>query len=322
MEEGGSGFGCRGMEFWESRKRKSFLAEPASHRSPSLSPPFYYSPYTRPSFVVVAAHLRRHPSSSSIIPSEDMDGLADKSMQPPAPVLSSNAELEEKERKARVDTVWQSMNKGVSTKTLKFLSSKTASAANGTSKKDKSSQSWMMYLGMAPKKSESQVDNVQEEKNPAVQSGISDEAKKLAAAALTAVKDGAPLVQGKVEITEIRDFAGQDIEVKKLVDPNSKEATEKAKTAAGQSLAVDSILEQIRKKQKLNVLDKTKKDWGEFKQENKGLEDELDAYKKSANQYLDKVSFLERTDYREFERERDARLAVHTKKIPDMREEP
>ncbi|KAL9266883.1 Craniofacial development protein 1-like protein [Drosera capensis] len=251
-----------------------------------------------------------------------MDGIADKSMQPPAPVLSSNAELEEKERKARVDAVWKSMNKGVSTKTLKLLSSKTVSAANGTSKKEKSSQSWMTYLGMASKKSESRVDHVQDEKNPAVQSGISDEAKKLAAAALTAVKDGAPLVQGKVEITEIRDFAGQDIEVKKFVDPNSREATEKAKTAAGQSSAVDSILEQIRKKQKLNVLDKTKKDWGEFKQEKKGLEDELDAYKKSANQYLDKVSFLERTDYREFERERDARLAVHAKKIPDMREEP
>lgn len=122
-----------------------------------------------------------------------------------------------------------------------------------------------------------------------------------------------------LQITEVRDFAGQEIEVKKLVDADSKEASEKAKGAA--SSAVDAVLEQIKKKQKLSVLDKSKKDWGEFKEE-KGLEEELDAYKKSSNQYLEKVSFLQRTDYREFERERDARLAQQAKRRTDMREEP
>lgn len=123
------------------------------------------------------------------------------------------------------------------------------------------------------------------------------------------------------QVTEVRDFAGQDIEVKKFVDANSKEAAEKAKSAAGPSSAVDSVLEQIKKKQKLSVLDKTKKDWGEFKEDNKGVEVELDAYKKSSNQYLGKVSFLERADYREFERERDARLSMQSKRRPDMRED-
>ena len=122
-----------------------------------------------------------------------------------------------------------------------------------------------------------------------------------------------------LQITEVRDFAGQEIEVKKLVDADSKEASEKAKGAAPS--AVDAVLEQIKKKQKLSVLDKSKKDWGEFKEE-KGLEEELDAYKKSSNQYLEKVSFLQRTDYREFERERDARLAQQAKRRTDMREEP
>lgn len=119
---------------------------------------------------------------------------------------------------------------------------------------------------------------------------------------------------------EVRDFAGQEIEYKKLVDADSKEAFEKTKVAA--PTAVDAVLEQIKKKPKLSVLDKTKKDWGEFKEENRGLEEELDAYKKSSNQYLDKVSFLQRTDYREFERERDARLALQAKRRFDMREEP
>lgn len=84
---------------------------------------------------------------------------------------------------------------------------------------------------------------------------------------------------------------------------------------------MDAVLEQIKKKQKLSVLDKTKKDWGEFKEE-KGLDEELDAYKKSSNQYLDKVNFLQRADFREFERERDARLALQSKRRPDMREDP
>lgn len=123
------------------------------------------------------------------------------------------------------------------------------------------------------------------------------------------------------QITEVRDFAGENIEVKKLVDANSKEAAEKASAPTGPPSGLDAILEQIKKKPKLSVLDKTKKDWSEFKVENKGLEEELDAYKKSSNQYLDRVSFLERTDFREFERERDARLALQAKRRPDTRGE-
>lgn len=124
------------------------------------------------------------------------------------------------------------------------------------------------------------------------------------------------------QITEVRDFAGENIEVRKLVDTDSREAAEKAKTSQGSSSNLDAILEQIKKKPKLSVLDKTKKDWGEFKDDYKGLEEELDAYKKSSNQYLDRVSFLQRTDLREFERERDARLAQQAKRgRPDMREE-
>ncbi|XP_057992507.1 uncharacterized protein LOC110634287, partial [Hevea brasiliensis] len=122
-----------------------------------------------------------------------------------------------------------------------------------------------------------------------------------------------------LQVTEVRDFAGQEIEVKKLVDAESKKAAEKARAPAPS--AVDAVLQQIKKKPTLNVLDKSKKDWGEFKEETKGLEEELDAYKKSSNQYLDKVSFLQRADYREFERERDARLAVQARRRTDMRED-
>lgn len=124
---------------------------------------------------------------------------------------------------------------------------------------------------------------------------------------------------GHFQITEVKDFAGKEIEVKRLVEADSKEALERGNkdscsSSASKPSAVDAVLEQIKKKQKLSVLDKTKKDWGEYKEENKGVEDELDKYKKSSDQYLDKVSFLERADYRQFEKERDARLALQSKR--------
>lgn len=134
-----------------------------------------------------------------------------------------------------------------------------------------------------------------------------------------AIMDDVLMVIYSLQITEFRDFAGQDIEVKKFFDADSREASEKGKGPP--TSAVDAVLEQIKKKPKLSVLDKTKKDWGEFKEEQR-LEEELDAYKKSSNQYLDKVSFLQRADYREFERERDARLALQARRRSDMREEP
>ncbi|CAK9146950.1 unnamed protein product [Ilex paraguariensis] len=257
------------------------------------------------------------------------DGLAVEPVDEDSNIPISQAHPEEMERKARVDAVWQQMNKGISMKTLKNILDKPSLAVNRTSSKTSlkmSSASWMSIMGLAPKKTAySGQDMLQ--KQPCIgRNGTSDEAKKLAAAALSAVKDAAACVatsgRGKVEITEVRDFAGEEIEVKKLVDATSREATDKAKAAVGPSSAVDAVLEQIKKKQKLSVLDKTKKDWGEFKEENKGMEEELDAYKKSANQYLDRVSFLQRTDYREFERERDARLFSQAKRKPDMREDP
>ncbi|XP_027095154.2 uncharacterized protein [Coffea arabica] len=259
-----------------------------------------------------------------------MDGMKVESNQDVAPVPPPSHTLPEEEaaeRKARVDAVWQQMNKGLSGKALKSTFKYQSSSINKISPKP-SSQNWMKVLGLAPKKTSSAAEGAPGKRPIVAQNGSSDDAKKLAAAALSAVKDAAAaaaaaaaLSRGKVEVTEFRDFAGEEIEFKKLVDSSSKEAFDKGKASTGPASAVDAVLEQIKKKQKLSVLDKTKKDWGEFKEENKGLEEELETYKKSSNQYLDKVSFLQRTDYREFERERDARLAMQAKRKADMRED-
>lgn len=265
-------------------------------------------------------------TASGLDASGSFSGAEGKSNEPvkaDPTTSSSEAKTEQSAAKARVDAVWEQMNKGISNKALNDLLKK-PSMPSSTVKKTllKSSSNWMTYLGLGTKDTVSPSKEAPRKKSSPVPSTSSDEAKRLAAAALSAVKEAAASAsgRGKVEITEVRDFAGQDIEVKKLVDADSKEALEKTKVATPS--AVDAVLEQIKKKQKLSVLDKTKKDWGEYKEENKGLEEELDAYKKSSNQYLEKVSFLQRTDYREFERERDARLAIQAKRRPDMREDP
>ncbi|KAL9233942.1 hypothetical protein vseg_008874 [Gypsophila vaccaria] len=236
----------------------------------------------------------------------------------PASLTPSQTTTRESEIRSQVDAVWEKMNKGVSTKTLNSIVNKHRSTGNTSSDKSQASHNWMSFLGMRSNRTEQNLDSQSKNVTP-VQKGTSDEAKKLAAIALASAK--APVsaaAMGKIEVTEKRDFAGEEVEIKRLVDSSSKEATEKP----GASSAVDAILEQIKKKPKLNLLDKTKKDWGEFKEENKGLEDELDAYKKSANQYLDKVSFLHRADYREYERERDVRLAQQAKRRLETREDP
>uniref|UniRef100_M1D1I2 Craniofacial development protein 1 n=2 Tax=Solanum tuberosum TaxID=4113 RepID=M1D1I2_SOLTU len=259
---------------------------------------------------------------------ENVDGFQTMPKQESACLPNMQMQPEEIERKARVDAVWEQMNKGVSTRTLYSIINKPTSASNKTSSKSSSkssSSSWMTVLGLSQKKASEPGRSTPEKRLRTTQNDTSEESKKLAAAALSAVKEAATAAasagRGKV-ITEVRDFAGEDVEIKKYVDANSAEASDKGKGPAPPASAVDIILEQIKKKQKLSVLDKTKKDWEGFKGENRGMEEELDAYKKSSNQYLDRVGFLERADYREFERERDARLAMHAKRKPEsMRED-
>ncbi|KAL5220032.1 hypothetical protein ABZP36_024745 [Zizania latifolia] len=245
--------------------------------------------------------------------------ITDKALPAAGSAESSQRNSTDVDTKLRVEDIWKKMNSGLPVKMPKPVMNKLNTPTK--EKKNKAASNWMSILGLSPSRTST---NDQGSKNgpKETQHETSEDSKKLAASALAAVRDAAAAAsgRGKVEITEVRDFAGKDIEIKKLVDADSKEAMEKAKATGAAPSALDNILEQIRKKQKLSVLDKTKKDWGEFKEENRGMEEELDKYKKSSNQYLDKVSFLQRTDYREFERERDARLSMMSKRKSDTPE--
>ncbi|GIM03444.1 hypothetical protein Vretimale_8216 [Volvox reticuliferus] len=145
---------------------------------------------------------------------------------------------------------------------------------------------------------------------------FSEDKRAVAAAALAAARDATTAGSrlGKVAVTEVRRFAGKDIQVTMHVDKDSKEAQKAAARAAAPppppaSSGLDAVLAEIEKKKKVSVLDKTKADWSEYKAANTEVDEELETYKRSGEQYLDKQNFLKRAELREYEKERDLRLA-------------
>ena len=54
---------------------------------------------------------------------------------------------------------------------------------------------------------------------------------------------------------------------------------------------------------------KSKMDWGDAKAQDTTIEDDLNTHLKSGDTHLEKQDFLQRADVRQYEIERDARLA-------------
>lgn len=134
-----------------------------------------------------------------------------------------------------------------------------------------------------------------------------------------------PKDSGKVTITKVFDFAGEEVRVTKEVDSTSKEAKsflkqqEKRQSAAPASLptvsglkrpsGMSSLLGKIgAKKQKMSTLEKSKLDWENFKEE-EGIVEELAIHNRGKDGYIERKAFLERVDHRQFEIERDLRLS-------------
>lgn len=131
-------------------------------------------------------------------------------------------------------------------------------------------------------------------------------------------------------VTEIFEFAGERVEVKKEVKvtdekpaTSSEASSTKTNTKPGPTLPLNrprtsgggglsSVLGQIGKKNKLSILEKTKLDWGGFKQ-TEGIDEELQTFNKGRDGYLERQDFLQRTDVRQFEIEKNLRAANRKK---------
>jgi hypothetical protein len=135
-----------------------------------------------------------------------------------------------------------------------------------------------------------------------------------------------------VKVTKEYDFAGETVRVVKEVAADSQEAKEAGvtlnqlsapaaiashhilpttttviKRPAASVSGLGSVLEKIGKKSKISVLEKSKIDWDGFKAK-EGISDELKIHNRGKEGYLERQAFLQRTDYRQFELERNLRL--------------
>lgn len=148
----------------------------------------------------------------------------------------------------------------------------------------------------------------------------------------------------KVTITKLFDFAGEEVKITKEVDVHSKEGQEElkkqseevnssqdgdeasnsvsgSKPSSGVSVlpavgikrpavggGLGSVLNKINKKQKISVLDKSKLDWDSFKHK-EGISEDLALHNRGKTSYIERQNFLNRTDHRQFEIEKNLRLS-------------
>lgn len=123
----------------------------------------------------------------------------------------------------------------------------------------------------------------------------------------------------KTIVKEIFEFAGEKIEVEKEIKLDDKKGDSQIKAGAVATASrprpgggLSSVLTQLGKKNKLSVLEKTKLDWTGFKK-NEGIDEELQVHNKGRDGYLERQDFLERTDFRRFEIEKNLRQVTRRK---------
>lgn len=152
--------------------------------------------------------------------------------------------------------------------------------------------------------------------------GSASTAKTAPTATVTA-SSSKPSIPAKVPATapkEIFEFAGETIEIPsksvaaplKTTEETKSPSTAAPKLAAGTKRAsvgggLSSMLNQLTKKNKLSVLEKTKLDWDGFK-DDQGISEELQTHNRGRDGFLERRDFLERTDLRQFEIEKNLRL--------------
>ncbi|CAG2119800.1 unnamed protein product, partial [Medioppia subpectinata] len=126
-------------------------------------------------------------------------------------------------------------------------------------------------------------------------------------------------VSGKQTITKVYDFAGQEVKVTEEVETNSITTVNTSDESVVNSIVgnevpvkpvkraggLGGLLNQL-KKPKINTLTKSFMDWNNYKKE-EGIEEELKQHNKSKDTYVERQAFLQRSDLRQFENEKQIR---------------
>lgn len=134
-------------------------------------------------------------------------------------------------------------------------------------------------------------------------------------------------------VTEIFEFAGEKVEVKKNIKVDNEKANSDASVSSttisnstnvsiskpkvtasrsGGGSGLSSVLGQLGRKNKLSVLQKSQLDWSGFKQ-NEGIDEEIQTFNKGRDGFLERQDFLQRTDLRQFEIEKSLRQTTKRK---------
>lgn len=136
----------------------------------------------------------------------------------------------------------------------------------------------------------------------------------------------------KIKVVKEYNFAGETIKVEDEIDINSKKAKSSSEFIPNDSNnmttiptkpnilpslntqshkkigGLSSVLDKINKKPKINILEKSKLDWQSFTKA-EGIQEDLKKHNIGKQGYLERMSFLQRTDQKQFEIERNFRLA-------------
>lgn len=136
----------------------------------------------------------------------------------------------------------------------------------------------------------------------------------------------------KMTVTESFEYAGEEVKITKEIEIPAKEkpSTSLTKKESSSSPTVSKLLTiplktlkrtsgigtllgQLGKNKKISTLEKTKLDWTSFKK-GEGIEEEIETHNKGKDGYLERQDFLERTDFKQFDIEKNIRQSKREKR--------
>eukprot|EP00752_Nemacystus_decipiens_P004172 g3815.t1 len=199
-------------------------------------------------------------------------------------------------QKSKIDDIWASMNAAEALRP----SGASGSALKGGKGKEKTKKK------KANKKANKVLAGIFGKK---VASGIvsgAGKTKRRAGAGEGAARKKALAASRKVEVTEVKKYAGKDIVVKRTVTAGSAEHA--AAAAAKKKGGLDNVLAAIDGPKSISTVTKSSMDWDTYKAA-EGIEGEMEQATKDGKGYLNKQEFLQRCDVRKFETELEARQA-------------
>lgn len=215
--------------------------------------------------------------------------------------VASQAAYGQSSKRVSTATAWEQLKSAQPSRRLKECSAFSLGSLCAPVSRQRGAvagQDWMTQLGIQQQQQPARPlsDECRSQKAADRASPATPSSRAAAAAALA--KAGPDTSEAA---TEVRRFAGKDVQVSQSsVDESAEERRQRG---------LDDVLQSLAVVRDVNTLDKSRSDWRTHKQLNPEEAAELEKYKRSNNKFLDRQDFLKRAIVREYEQERNERLA-------------